>query len=88
MPNKASVPDKETTPSPLSISLNTMKKTLDVGPSAVKSVSAHHSDTVIYCNEVISIEDGLKYPYPHEQLPLCSIGVGVKGPLFNRNTHP
>ena len=37
---------------------------------------------------MISVEDELKYPNPHEQLPLVSTGVGVKGPLFNQNTHP
>jgi hypothetical protein len=79
---------KVSDPSPLRISLNTARRTSDVDPSAAKSASAHHSDSVIYGDEVISVEDELKYPYPCEQLPLFSIGVGVKGPLFNRNTHP
>jgi hypothetical protein len=87
-PHQSQVPDKVSAPSPLRISLNTSKRTSDVGPSVVKTVCAHHSDSVFYGDEVISIEDELKYPYPHEQLPLFSIGVGVKGPLFNRNTHP
>ena len=54
----------------------------------MKSVFAHHSDSVVYADEVISVEDDLKYPYPREHLPFFSIGVGVKGPLYNRNTHP
>ena len=79
VPDKASVPDKVSAPSPLRISLNTTKKTSDVGPSIVKLVFAHHLDSVIYGDEVISIEDDLKYPYHRKQLPLFSIGIGVKG---------
>ena len=75
-------------PCPLRISLNTMKRTLGVDSSIVKSIPAHHSDFVVYGDEVISVEDELKSPYPHEQLLLLSIGVGIKGPLYNRNTHP
>jgi hypothetical protein len=59
-----------------------------VGSSAVRSASARHTDSVVYGDEVISVEDELKYPYPHEQLLLFSTGVGVKGPLFNRTYIP
>jgi hypothetical protein len=43
---------------------------------------------VIYGDEVISVEDELKYPFPREALPMFKSGAGAKGPLFNRNTHP
>ena len=85
MPDKASVPDEVSAPSPLRISLDVAKRNSDVDPSAAKSVSAHHSDSVIYGDEVISVEDELKYPHPREQLSLFSIGVSVKGLLFNQH---
>ena len=86
VPNSAQ--EQVSNPSPLRISLDTARGTSDVDPSAAKLASAHHSDSVIYGDEVISVEDELKYPYLCEQLPPFSIGVGVKGPLFNQNTHP
>ena len=83
MPNKALVsPAKVSAPSPLRISLDTMKRNMDVDPSIVKPISAHHSDSVVYSDEVISIEDELKYPYPpypHEQLPLFLLVLASKG---------
>ena len=86
MPDKS--PAKVSDPSPLQISLDAAKGNSNVDPSTVKSVSAHHSNSVVYGAEMISVEVELKYPYPHEQLSLFFIGVGVKGPLYNRNTHP
>ena len=92
MTDIASVPDsapaQELNPSPLRISLVTARRPSDVDPSSAKSPSAHHLYSIIYGNEVLSVEDKLKCPYPRERLPLFSNGVGIKGPLFNRNTHP
>ena len=89
MPDNALVSSaKAFDPSPLRISLSTAQITSNVGPSAAKLASAHHSNSFIYGDEVISVEDELKYPSPREQLPLFAITVGVKGPLYNRSTHP
>ena len=74
--------------SPVRISIVTARRPSDINPFAANSPSAHHSDSVIYGDEVLYVEDELKYPYPRERPPLFSTGVGIKGPLFNRNTHP
>jgi hypothetical protein len=70
------------------LSIDTTLRIPDVGPSEHKSVSARRTDSIVYGDEVISVEDELKYPYPHEALHVFSAGAGAKGPLFNRNTHP
>ena len=87
-PQPSTLPDKVSAPSPLRISLDVAKRNSDVDPSAAKSPSPHHSDSVIYGDEVLYVEDELKYTYPRERLPFFSTGVGIKGPLFNRTTHP
>ena len=82
-----SAPAQDSNPSPLRISLFTSQRPSYVDPSAAKSPSPHHSDSVIYGDEVLYVEDELKYPYPREPLQLFSIDAGVKGPPFTRNTH-
>ena len=54
----------------------------------MKSISARPTDSVVYGDGYLSLEDELKYPYPREELPLFSSGDGAKGPPFNRNVHP
>ena len=60
----------------------------DIGPSEHKPFSTHRTYSVVYGDEVLSLEDELKYPYPREELPLFSMGKDAKGPIFNRNAHP
>ena len=76
------------THSPLKLSIDTVTRIPDIGPSERKSISARLSDSVVYGDEYLSPEEELKYPYPREELPLFSTGAGAKGPLFNRNAHP
>ena len=76
--------------SQLQLSTDTAQRISDVCSSEHKSVSPRHTDSIVYGDEVISVEDELKYPYTREQqaLFLTGAGAGAKGPLFNRNTHP
>ena len=87
--DSSSVPKgKDPAASQLKLSIITTPRIPDDGLSEHKYVSARHANSVVYGDEVISIEEELKYPYPHEELPLLSAGACAKGPLFNRNTHP
>ena len=84
--NKDSVLDKVCDPSPQRFSIHTMKKTPIVGPSVVRSVSTHHSDSVIYGDEVISIEDELIYPYPREHCRYSLSALVQRGTFQSEHT--
>lgn len=59
----------------------------EAGPSEQKSLSAHHTGSVVYGDEFLSVEEELQYLNPREQLPIFLDGAGAKGPLFNQNAY-
>ena len=68
----------------LQVLIATARRISDDAPMENRSISARHTNSIVYGDKVASVEDELKYPYPREQLPLFKTSASAKGPLFIR----
>ena len=50
--------------------------------------SERNTGSVVYSDEVLSIEEELQYPNQRGKMPIFSDGAGAKGPLINQNEYP